>query len=307
MRFGIEKRAFLCLTMTVCLAMHVHSCQAHNSGVVVQSSNGKLVTGFIDEASLKHTITQRAFPVLMPSSLADDFPGFLSQGSPAGGNDPLAVGRDLYWDLLPMHNDRNATNLLYWDAEGSAIEDVEFGPVPADGAALSLYTEDLSEFSTANGDNQLVAGNYIGKVTTDLTTPLHAHLWSFLGSTSTVPEGIYLSSIRLRMEGYENSAALYVAAATGSVSEDTLYDLALPWIDDHLDALVLPGDFDFDGDVDGQDFLGWQRNSFVGNLADWESNYPRPIGPAIQAVPEPEALLIGFVLFSGVVLTRRRG
>jgi hypothetical protein len=35
----------------------------------------------------------------------------------------------------------------------------------------------------------------------------------------------------------------------------------------------LPGDFDNDGDVDGRDFLMWQRNPAVGNLADWQANY----------------------------------
>ena len=45
-------------------------------------------------------------------------------------------------------------------------------------------------------------------------------------------------------------------------------------------ALVaaLPGDFDFDGDVDGHDFLKWQRGESPNplsqsDLADWEANY----------------------------------
>ena len=35
------------------------------------------------------------------------------------------------------------------------------------------------------------------------------------------------------------------------------------------------GDFDFDGDVDGRDFLTWQRNTSIGDLADWQANYRR--------------------------------
>jgi hypothetical protein len=35
----------------------------------------------------------------------------------------------------------------------------------------------------------------------------------------------------------------------------------------------LPGDFDDDGDVDGRDFLLWQRNPSVGDIADWQANY----------------------------------
>jgi hypothetical protein len=36
---------------------------------------------------------------------------------------------------------------------------------------------------------------------------------------------------------------------------------------------VEPSDFDQDGDVDGEDFLLWQRDPSVGSLADWEANY----------------------------------
>ncbi len=59
-----------------------------------------------------------------------------------------------------------------------------------------------------------------------------------------------------------------------------------------------PGDFDEDGDVDGRDFLAWQRNPAVGDLADWQTNYGdgllAPLSalngggtPPANAVPEP--------------------
>jgi hypothetical protein len=57
----------------------------------------------------------------------------------------------------------------------------------------------------------------------------------------------------------------------------------------------LAGDFDNDGDVDGRDFLLWQRNPSVGELADWQVNYAatnllstlRLPPSAFHAVPEP--------------------
>ncbi len=36
---------------------------------------------------------------------------------------------------------------------------------------------------------------------------------------------------------------------------------------------VSTGDFDQDGDVDGADFLIWQREPTVGSLADWQTNF----------------------------------
>jgi hypothetical protein len=53
------------------------------------------------------------------------------------------------------------------------------------------------------------------------------------------------------------------------------------------------GDFDGDNDVDGRDFLVWQRNPSVGDLADWQANYGTGTLVANStAVPEPSAVLL---------------
>jgi hypothetical protein len=62
---------------------------------------------------------------------------------------------------------------------------------------------------------------------------------------------------------------------------------------------ALPGDFDIDGDVDGFDFLQWQRGESPdplsqSDLADWEANYGMvaPLSAASAAVPEPTSLVL---------------
>ena len=64
------------------------------------------------------------------------------------------------------------------------------------------------------------------------------------------------------------------------------------------------GDFDFDGDVDGNDFLQWQSDSGVGNLADWQLNYGTSVSPlsGSVAVPEPTGilLLVGITLLGSI-------
>ena len=59
---------------------------------------------------------------------------------------------------------------------------------------------------------------------------------------------------------------------------------------------VLLGDFDVDGDVDGRDFLVWQRDPSIGNLTDWQTNYGMvaPLAAASTAAPEPTSLLLVF-------------
>lgn len=63
-----------------------------------------------------------------------------------------------------------------------------------------------------------------------------------------------------------------------------------------LGSVGIAGDFNSDGKVDGRDFLLWQRNTSVGNLADWKANYGTGSLAAVSAVPEPSSLvLIGAV------------
>jgi len=76
-----------------------------------------------------------------------------------------------------------------------------------------------------------------------------------------------------------------------------------------------PGDFDTDGDVDGKDFLSWQRGASpnplsASDLAVWEANFgtsPGPLAGASAAVPEPgSAALLGIAL-GALALVRLRG
>jgi hypothetical protein len=76
-----------------------------------------------------------------------------------------------------------------------------------------------------------------------------------------------------------------------------------------LEASVasLPGDFNSDGKVDGLDLLVWQRNTSVGSLADWKSNYGTGSLAAVAAVPEPmSGALLAFALAAGCLVRGRR-
>jgi hypothetical protein len=68
-----------------------------------------------------------------------------------------------------------------------------------------------------------------------------------------------------------------------------------------------PGDFDMDGDVDGNDFLVWQRDHAVGTLDDWKANFGAGAQAAISAVPEPAASTLAFGMVLAIAAWRRKG
>lgn len=102
----------------------------------------------------------------------------------------------------------------------------------------------------------------------------------------------------------------FLTTATNGVFGE-FENLVLPggfqWEIDYLASSVVlkvvglgaSGDFDGDGDVDGRDFLVWQRNPSVGNLVDWQANFGSGSLSALQSVPEPGGvaiLLVGLLL-----------
>jgi hypothetical protein len=74
----------------------------------------------------------------------------------------------------------------------------------------------------------------------------------------------------------------------------------------------IPGDFDFDGDVDGRDFLIWQRggsptSQSAIDLADWQGNYGvGTLTAANTAVPEPSTMLMAAFAMTMVSFVRQR-
>ena len=70
--------------------------------------------------------------------------------------------------------------------------------------------------------------------------------------------------------------------------------------------LVTPGDFDFNGSVDGADFLNWQRTDGThSNLLSWKENYGNPGSPQNPlAIPEPQSLLLSIICIMSTLAAR---
>jgi hypothetical protein len=101
-----------------------------------------------------------------------------------------------------------------------------------------------------------------------------------------------------------------------------LYDLEIESITVTVPPQGLAGDFDGDSDVDGSDFLVWQRqlggpgsadannNGVVDgdDLTTWRNNFGNALAaPSAAAVPEPTAFaVIGAALLASISWRRRR-
>ncbi|MEO1996780.1 MAG: family 10 glycosylhydrolase, partial [Planctomycetaceae bacterium] len=107
----------------------------------------------------------------------------------------------------------------------------------------------------------------------------------------------------------DSSAALQDTLVFGD-SSDQAGDVAAQWYEVSVYGVgvydpALAGDFDGDGDVDGADFLVFQRgfgNDYDANdLADWENNYGMSLATAVVAAAVPEPATGGMLMLGMVV------
>ncbi|QDS97571.1 zinc metalloprotease [Adhaeretor mobilis] len=128
----------------------------------------------------------------------------------------------------------------------------------------------------------------------DIPNPADDDTGSFLVNLTVDPGSYYLRV----------STATTDIDAAASVGDEY-------WLITSLDRqFVNPGDFDVDGDVDGADFLKWQRD--VGNaqeLTDWQSNYGGSDMNGLassHAVPEPNATTLALLALMLVSTSKSR-
>lgn len=256
---------------------------------------------------------ERVFPGRFDNFYSVNSPGFFSQPGDLPGS------ADLEWDFLPMTIDSglhagHVSTLLYWDTDVYASP--EFGPPPT-GHSLTLYGKDGAA-AVADGGDQLVAGHTIE--TTASNGAIHEHRYFFLddngdGLSTTPPEsGIYLLAMQLRIDHFEPSAPFFLVWATPESSVLPSIQPATAWVDARVDTLVVDNsspaaDYDMDGDVDGADFLAWQRSDGTSaGLADWESSYG--LAPdrsaSVTTVPEPAVGTVLLITAFACTTVRRR-
>lgn len=171
--------------------------RTQHGDILVQDVGGKLTLGSANLEESAFEIGTRLFTSEMASGLTTDEPGWnaLPGGSPLlpAGADGLPGAADLAWDILPMTNASGVSTLLYWNGDEQAATGVDFTPIAAGAASLSLFGVD-GQSAAADGGTAIVPGAVIDR--TDADGTLHRHRFFFLddgdGSPTTQPyAGIY--------------------------------------------------------------------------------------------------------------------
>lgn len=143
---------------------------------------------------------------------------------------------------------------------------------------------------------------FVGKISGNGTdaNKLQASLFA-AGSTVgnfTAPDFQWMLSV----DGSTGYNPLITALQFTSLFEAN-YTVSNVMVGSAADFFSVPGDFNADGVVDGKDFLAWQRDPNVGDLADWHNNYGTSSLAASTVVPEPNCLM----LLISLVFLKRRG
>lgn len=244
------------------------------------------------------------------------FTGFLAGPGPGTGMDFL--NESLAAAGIPDY----LGQVFEWDEHQAAFDWVE--QYTGDRATLVLIGHSFG----GNSALQL-AGEFLKPigVGVDLTIQIDPVRNIYSGANDVLPTNVDggFNYYQISTSFFEPQGEDFVQGAT-NINTEILYNdttITHTSIDDDprlfasitqniLDNLnVVSADFDLDGDVDGRDFLAWQRGESpsplsAGDLALWQAEYGNPqLNAATVAVPEPSSLLL-VLLSGGILLSRGR-
>ena len=264
------------------------------------------------------------------------FANWLHNGQPNGGQtvDTTEGGAyDMTGPSLPLARSPSATWFIpsenewyksaYYDPRDAAA-----GGPPGNSHYWLYATGTLGQPTTAmanvvgnisnpglNTANYIEAANWngsapFGNVTTvGSAGPLSASFYGTFDQSGNMNE--FNENITIRGGQYNSLQDAISAGVRFGNSFGGYAGLRIASVLDPPDPDDLPGDFDLDGDVDGRDFLLWQRGNSpnplsVGDLADWQGNYGvGPLTAASVAVPEPSSISLALIALLGFLRSKK--
>ena len=206
--------------------------------------------------------------------------------------------------LIPLQEDEAFCLVDTSDTAGRVGVDDQF-PALLNYSGFGTWMEILMN---ANMNNEETTAWFrdVDDTTGEATSPWTKLPWNFAHGYGSTTYG-------LPWTGNPVAAGFGVVGTSGGIIDN--------WISGHP-LLANQGDFDGDGDIDGNDFLIWQNNfprtdgeamSFIGDATGdgnvdgddflvWQNSFPYPA--SLSKTPEPASL--GLVILGGLMMLRRQ-
>lgn len=288
--------------------LHAHACLGHGFPITVNTaglgqplvvSGGSTDSGFAEMFFDHHP--DAFLDVFGAGVLGTDLPGF--------DIEDMEVGSQLFLEVLPRPDFSDAQLpqrwLWHWSFDSGSVEEAPDDPTLeiVDNNDVSHVL--LTQFAVpTTGPNAQVAEPTSGQIGN------HSHALNYLLYASNPQAGVYGFFARLTSPAYAPSQPFLVALNHGLD-----HSVFLEGASAINDAAGLPGDYDLDGMVSGEDLLLWQRtfgststlvadgslNAVIDNadLQIWEDNYGRSIETTLLVgpvgVPEPLSATLALV------------
>jgi fibronectin-binding autotransporter adhesin len=197
------------------------------------------------------------------------------------------------------------------------IEDGTGGAATASASNVTKVgagTLTLTGFNTYTGDTRVEGGTlsitqaYLADLA-DVFVDAGSVFDLNTGGTSDVIDSLYLGNT-------PQNPGTYGAVGSGATFQSAFFSgTGILQVTTLGAPVTTPGDFDNDGDVDGRDFLVWQRGGSptplsAADLATWQANYGT--GPLVAelsttSVPEPTGAVLAIACGFAVLAWRKRG
>jgi hypothetical protein len=287
------------------------------------TGSGKVVNAFAGDtignvpAELTIDISDQT---VFDSDSADWTAYIQSGGEPTLGTDPTAISGPRVANLPFQSGAFSGSGTIEFDIYDFDFNDAGTPGDPSDDVISDIFHDSLvngSQFAADNTFNGTISIDYAGPAITDEE----------------------LALLTVDKAGNDRSLLLFLGAPTGA-DFSTLVGLPVAdqvWNDGvrqyqvqfsdtfnfgnpelvfvNIESITpitggQPGDFDNDNDVDGNDFLVWQRGGSPNpvsssDLAEWRANFGAQPG-AVAAIPEPTTLGFGVSLVIGLMASARR-
>jgi hypothetical protein len=262
------------------------------------------------------------------SAMVDGAQNLTLHGNAGTGTGKLVLNNSLDYATATTNftAGRNAVTVTTWftpsqSLTGAPSEDYTIFQMPIQGGALSqsVVGIDISDGKLQAGGRSQASETFQGVVQSGLLqqgkTYFAAAVIDYEGDTVTSylydqETGVWTTATVAANFGARTAVGEQglsigrrsdgLRSFLGSIDDVRIFDVALS--QESIQALVAattPGDFDLDGDVDGRDFLIWQRGQSPSpfsstDLAAWSSNYGEGVSENLSTVevPEPNSLVV---------------